>query len=84
MPDLGFPIAAIAVVILIIYVLSSIKILSEYERGVIFRLGRLMGTRRAPASSWSSRRLTALCASRCGRKRSKFLRRTSLPAITSR
>ena len=43
MPDLGFPMVAIVVVIFIIYILSSIKILAEYERGVIFRLGRLLG-----------------------------------------
>ena len=48
MPDLGFPVAAIAVVIFIIYLLSSIKILAEYERGVIFRLGRLLGTAKGP------------------------------------
>ena len=29
----------IAVIIFVIYILSSIKILAEYERGVIFRLG---------------------------------------------
>ena len=45
MPDLGFPVAAVAVVIFIIYILSSIKILAEYERGVIFRLGRADGNR---------------------------------------
>ena len=48
MPDLGFPVVAIAVVIVIIYLLSSIKILAEYERGVIFRLGRLLGTAKGP------------------------------------
>jgi regulator of protease activity HflC (stomatin/prohibitin superfamily) len=32
----------IFVAILVIYLLSSIKILREYERGVIFRLGRLL------------------------------------------
>src|SRR5580698_5956291 len=46
--DLGFPVIAIAVVIFIIYALSSIKILAEYERGVIFRLGRLLGTAKGP------------------------------------
>ena len=39
----------VAIVILVIYLLSSIKILAEYERGVIFRLGRLMGTPRVRA-----------------------------------
>ena len=47
--DLGFPVITVAIVIVIIYLLSSIKILAEYERGVIFRLGRLLGTPRARA-----------------------------------
>ena len=38
----------IAVVILAIYLLSSIKILREYERGVIFRLGRLLPQPKGP------------------------------------
>jgi regulator of protease activity HflC (stomatin/prohibitin superfamily) len=43
--ELGFPVVAIGVVILVIYLLSSIKILAEYERGVIFRLGRLIASK---------------------------------------
>ncbi len=35
-------------IILGLYVLSSIKILSEYERGVIFRLGRLLEQAKGP------------------------------------
>src|SRR3990172_7051269 len=38
----------VALVILGIYLLSSIKILSEYERGVIFRLGRLLPQSKGP------------------------------------
>ncbi len=34
--------------ILIVYLLSSIKILAEYERGVIFRLGRVLGEPKGP------------------------------------
>ncbi len=34
--------------ILIVYLLSSIKILAEYERGVIFRLGRVLGAPKGP------------------------------------
>ena len=33
------------VVLLLILVISSVRIVAEYERGVIFRLGRLMGAR---------------------------------------
>jgi regulator of protease activity HflC (stomatin/prohibitin superfamily) len=40
--------AIIFIVILGIYLLSSIKILPEYERGVIFRLGRLLGAAKGP------------------------------------
>ena len=38
----------IPVVIVILYILNSIKILAEYERGVIFRLGRLLGSAKGP------------------------------------
>src|SRR6202050_3383101 len=42
----GAVLVLIAVVIL--YLLSSIKILREYERGVIFRLGRLLTQPKGP------------------------------------
>jgi regulator of protease activity HflC (stomatin/prohibitin superfamily) len=38
----------IAIVIVVIYLLSSIKILREYERGVIFRLGRVLPQPKGP------------------------------------
>ncbi|HMK30768.1 MAG TPA: SPFH domain-containing protein, partial [Terriglobales bacterium] len=38
----------VATVIVFIYLLSSIKILAEYERGVIFRLGRLLAHAKGP------------------------------------
>jgi len=42
MPNIGFS-GFIFVIILIVYFLSSaIKVLREYERGVVFRLGRLI------------------------------------------
>jgi regulator of protease activity HflC (stomatin/prohibitin superfamily) len=34
--------------IVVLYLVSSIKILNEYERGVIFRLGKLLGTPKGP------------------------------------
>ncbi|HZT28365.1 MAG TPA: slipin family protein [Bryobacteraceae bacterium] len=40
--------ATIAITILVIYFLSSIKILREYERGVIFRLGRVLPRPKSP------------------------------------
>jgi len=42
------PIPAVAAIIAVLYVLSSIKILREYERGVIFRLGRLLRRAKGP------------------------------------
>src|ERR1041385_2043383 len=41
-------IALIAILILGLYILSSIKILPEYERAVIFRLGRLLPEAKGP------------------------------------
>jgi regulator of protease activity HflC (stomatin/prohibitin superfamily) len=38
----------IPIVVVIIYLLSSIKILAEYERAVIFRLGRVLGKPKGP------------------------------------
>ena len=38
----------IAVIVIGLYLLSSIKILAEYERGVIFRLGRLLTQPKGP------------------------------------
>jgi regulator of protease activity HflC (stomatin/prohibitin superfamily) len=46
MPDLSLPM--IVAVIVVIYLLSSIKILAEYERGVIFRLGRVLTNPKGP------------------------------------
>src|SRR5947207_1061502 len=42
------PLTIIAVIIFGIYLLASIKILPEYERGVIFRLGRLLPEAKGP------------------------------------
>src|ERR671928_1373117 len=38
----------IIIIIVLIYLMSSIKILREYERGVIFRLGRVLGHAKGP------------------------------------
>src|ERR1700745_2676833 len=43
-----FEIWIIPVVVIVIYLLSSIKILREYERGVIFRLGRVLPQPKGP------------------------------------
>src|SRR5450755_959487 len=38
----------IVIIIVVLYLISSIKILREYERGVIFRLGRLLAQPKGP------------------------------------
>ena len=45
--DLPIP-TLILVAIIVLYLLNSIKILREYERAVIFRLGRVLGTPKGP------------------------------------
>src|ERR1043165_1366425 len=46
--EIGFSFITVVVIIFVIYILSSIKILAEYERGVIFRLGRLLSSAKGP------------------------------------
>jgi len=41
-------ITTVSIIIVVIYLLSSIKILREYERGVIFRLGRVLSQPKGP------------------------------------
>ena|SRR5579872_5681527 len=48
MEQLGFTFTTVVIVIVVLYFLSSIKILTEYERGVIFRLGRLLPQAKGP------------------------------------
>lgn len=38
----------IPIIVIVVYLLSSIKILAEYERGVIFRLGRVLPQPKGP------------------------------------
>src|SRR5215469_10268403 len=38
----------VIILIIVIYLVSSIKILAEYERGVIFRLGRVLAKPKGP------------------------------------
>ena len=41
-------VTTIAIILVVLYLLSCIKILREYERGVIFRLGRLLAEPKGP------------------------------------
>jgi regulator of protease activity HflC (stomatin/prohibitin superfamily) len=43
-----FELPTIVIIIVALYLFSSIKILAEYERGVIFRLGRLLPEPKGP------------------------------------
>jgi len=47
MPDTMLPILIFSAIV-VLYLLNSIKILREYERGVIFRLGRALATPKGP------------------------------------
>ena len=44
MPDVGL----IAALVIVVYLLSSIKVLREYERAVVFRVGRLLPAAKGP------------------------------------
>jgi len=45
---MSFDLPSIAIIIVLIYLLSSIKVLREYERAVIFRLGRVLSHPKGP------------------------------------
>ncbi len=45
MAEIGIGLFIVIVLFLLIVLLASVKIVKEYERGVVFRLGRLMGPR---------------------------------------
>ena len=47
MPFVGFPVLVILVII-VLYALNSIKIVQEYDRGVIFRLGKVLADPKGP------------------------------------
>ena len=37
--------AGLIIAVIVLFLMNAIKIVNEYERGVIFRLGRLVGAR---------------------------------------
>jgi regulator of protease activity HflC (stomatin/prohibitin superfamily) len=45
---LGLPVYMFVIIVIIFFLASAIKILNEYERGVIFRLGRVLGAPKGP------------------------------------
>jgi len=51
MPDLPLPLL-LAIVIIALWLFNSIQILREYERGVVFRLGRVLSEPKGPGLIW--------------------------------
>jgi regulator of protease activity HflC (stomatin/prohibitin superfamily) len=47
-----FPLVLIAVIIILIWLFNSLNVLREYERGVIFRIGRLIAEPKGPGLIW--------------------------------
>src|SRR5437899_9089350 len=47
-----FPLMLIAVIIILIWLFNSLNVLREYERGVIFRIGRLLSEPKGPGLIW--------------------------------
>src|SRR5689334_7805212 len=47
-----FPLGLIAVIIVLIWLFNSLNVLREYERGVIFRIGRLLSEPKGPGLIW--------------------------------
>jgi regulator of protease activity HflC (stomatin/prohibitin superfamily) len=47
-----FPLVLIAVIIVLIWLFNSLNVLREYERGVIFRIGRLLPEPKGPGLIW--------------------------------
>jgi regulator of protease activity HflC (stomatin/prohibitin superfamily) len=56
----------IVAILALVYAFNTIQVLSEYERGVIFRLGKLLPQVKGPGLCWSSSPSTASCGSACG------------------
>ena len=48
---IGFIAVAMVLIFLASVLISAIKVVKEYERGVIFRLGRVQGGPKGPGSS---------------------------------
>jgi hypothetical protein len=81
MMGIGIP-GLILIFVIAIYLINSIKILREYERGVVFRLGRILPAPKGPGVISSFVPSIRWCASLSARKCSRCRRRTLLPATT--
>ena len=72
----------IPILVIVLYMVSSIKILAEYERAVIFRLGRVLAQPKGPGVAFCSRRSTAWLGSHYVQKLWRYHRRMWSRAIT--
>ena len=61
--DFPLVVAVIVATFVIVLLALSIRVVKQYERGVLFRLGRVTGVARSRASPSSSRWST--CSRRC-------------------
>jgi regulator of protease activity HflC (stomatin/prohibitin superfamily) len=78
------PLYLIAIIIFALYILASIKILPEYERGVIFRLGRLLPEAKGPGIFLVFAPIDKIVRISLRQEAFEVLRRTSSRATTSR
>ena len=65
--EAGLIVLAAAVVVAILILFAAVKIAREYERGVIFRLGRLLPTPKGPGLFLLIPSSTGWSRSTCGR-----------------
>lgn len=79
LPLLTFPL-----ILLVLLIASSFKILKEYERGVVFTLGRFWGVKGPgliivvrPSSRWSESTRAPACLTYCRRMSSRGITRRS-------
>ena len=81
---MGLSLTTIAIIIFGLYLLSSIKILAEYERGVIFRLGRLLPNAKGPGIILVFAPIDRMVRISLRQEALEVPRRTSSPATTLR
>ena len=74
----------ILILVVVLYLISSIKIVAEYERGVIFRLGKLLPRPKGPGLILVFGPIDRMVRVGCARWCSTCRRRTSSRTTTSR
>ena len=60
------PVVLFGVLVLVIWLINSINVLREYERGVIFRLGRLLPEAKGPGLIFVFWPIDKIVRSPCG------------------